>query len=113
MQEQSNNTDNFTGIGIDLGLMLAGFFGALLLALTAKNQTPGRAITSIFAGALCANYLTPIALHFMPESIQNNGKYGAAFIMGFIGLKTLELVYDFVSKKLKTKNGKINIDISM
>jgi Na+/proline symporter len=113
MQEQSNNTDNFTTIGIDLGLMLAGFFGALLLALTAKNQTPGRAITSIFAGALCANYLTPIALHFMPESIQNNGKYGAAFIMGFIGLKTLELVYDFVSKKLKTKNGKINIDISM
>jgi Na+/proline symporter len=93
--------------------MLAGFFGALILALTAKNQTPGRAITSIFAGALCANYLTPIALHFMPESIQNNGKYGAAFIMGFIGLKTLELVYDFVSKKLKTKNGKINIDISM
>jgi Na+/proline symporter len=113
MQGQSNNTDSFTGIGIDLGLMLAGFFGALILALTAKNQTPGRAITSIFAGALCANYLTPIALHFMPESIQNNGKYGAAFIMGFIGLKTLELVYDFVSKKLKTKNGKINIDISM
>jgi Na+/proline symporter len=113
MQGQSNNTDNFLGIGIDLGLMMAGFFGALILALTAKNQTPGRAITSIFAGALCANYLTPIALHFMPESIQNNGKYGAAFIMGFIGLKTLELVYDFVSKKLKTKNGKINIDISM
>jgi purine-cytosine permease-like protein len=113
MQEQNNNTDNFLGIGIDLGLMLAGFFGALILALTAKNQTPGRAITSIFAGALCANYMTPIALHFMPESIQINGKYGAAFIMGFIGLKTLELVYDFVSKKLKTKNGKINIDISM
>jgi Na+/proline symporter len=113
MQEQNNNTDNFLGIGIDLGLMLAGFFGALILALTAKNQTPGRAISSILAGALCANYLTPIALHFMPESIQVNGKYGAAFIMGFIGLKTLELVYDFVSKKLKTKNGKINIDISM
>jgi Na+/proline symporter len=113
MQEQNNNTDNFLGIGIDLGLMLAGFFGALILALTAKNQTPGRAIISIFAGALCANYMTPIALHFMPESIQINGKYGAAFIMGFIGLKTLELVYDFVSKKLKTKNGKINIDISM
>ena len=113
MQGQSNNTDNFTGIGIDLGLMLAGFFGALILALTAKNQTPGRAITSILAGALCANYLTPIALHFMPESIQLNGKYGAAFIMGFNGLKSLELIYDFVSKKLKAKNGKINIDISM
>jgi hypothetical protein len=113
MQEQSNNTDNFTAIGIDLGLVLAGFFGALLLALTAKNQTPGRAITSILSGALCANYMTPIALHFMPESIQNNGKYGAAFIMGFIGLKSLELIYDFISKKLKTKNGKINIDISM
>jgi hypothetical protein len=111
--QQQNNDDNLTMIGIDLGLMLAGFFGALLLALTSKNQTFGRAVTSIFAGALCANYLTPIALHFMPEAIQNNGKYGTAFIMGFIGLKSLELIYDFVSKKLKTKKGKINIDISM
>ena len=49
----------------------------------------------------------------MPDYIQNNGKYGAAFIMGFIGLKSLELIYDFISKKLKAKNGKINIDINM
>lgn len=109
MQDQSNNS-NF---GIDFGLILAGFFGALILALSTKNQTPGKAITSILAGAICANYLTPIALNFMPEAIQNNGRYGTAFIMGFIGLKSLELIYDFVSKKIKAKKGKINIDINM
>lgn len=109
MNQNSNNSD----FGIDFGLVTAGFFGALILALTTKNQTPGKAVTSILAGALCANYLTPVVLEFMPVGIQNNGKYGAAFIMGFIGLKTLELIYDFVSKKIKAKNGKINIDIGV
>ena len=109
MQQDSNNTD----YGIDLGLLLAGFFGALILALSTKNQTPGKAITSILAGAICANYLTPIALNMMPDYIQQNGKYGTAFVMGFIGLKVLELFYEFVSKKIKSKNGKINIDITM
>jgi Na+/proline symporter len=109
MQEQSDGSN----YGIDFGLILAGFFGALILALTTKNQTPGKAITSILAGAISANYLTPIALNFMPEAIQNNGRYGTAFIMGFIGLKSLELIYDFVSKKFKSKKGKINIDINM
>lgn len=109
MQQNSNNTD----YGIDFGLLMAGFFGALILALTTKNQTPGKAIASILAGAICANYLTPVTLNFMPDYIQNNGKYGAAFVMGFIGLKVLELIYDFVSKKIKSKKGQINIDINM
>lgn len=109
MQQNSNNTD----YGIDFGLLMAGFFGALILALTTKNQTPGKAITSILAGAICANYLTPVTLNFMPDYIQSNGKYGAAFVMGFIGLKVLELIYDFVSKKIKSKKGQINIDINM
>lgn len=109
MQQQSNESD----YGIDGGLLLAGFFGALILAMTTKNQTPGKAITSIFAGAICANYLTPVGLNFMPEYIQNNARYGTAFIMGFIGLKTLELIYDFVSNKIKSKKGKINIDINI
>lgn len=109
MQQSSNETN----YGIDFGLLMAGFFGALILALGTKNQTPGKAITSILAGAICANYLTPVALNFMPAYIQNNGRYGAAFVMGFIGLKVLELIYDFVSKKIKSKNGKLNIDINM
>ena len=109
MEQNSQQSD----YGLDLGLILAGFFGALLLALTTKNQTPGKAITSIFAGAVCANYLTPIVLNFMPDYIQDNGKYGTAFVMGFIGLKSLELIYDFVSNKIKAKKGKINIDINV
>jgi Na+/proline symporter len=109
MQQGSNNTD----YGIDLGLLLAGFFGALILALSTKNQTPGKAITSILAGAICANYLTPIALNMMPDYIQHNGKYGTAFVMGFIGLKVLELLYEFVSKKIKSRKGNLNIDINM
>lgn len=109
MQNSANNNE----YGIDLGLVIAGFFGALLLALSTKNQTPGKAISTIFAGALCANYLTPIFLNFMPEYIQDNGKYGTAFIMGFIGLKSLEMIYEYMGNRIKTKKSKINIDINM
>jgi hypothetical protein len=109
MQDQTSNSY----FGIDLGLISAGFFGALILALRTKNQTPGKAASAIFAGALCANYLTPILLNFMPKYIQDNGKYGAAFILGFVGLKTLELIYDFIVEKIKTKKGKVTIDINM
>lgn len=108
--DQNTSDSNY---GIDFGLLMAGFFGALILALTTKNQTPGKAIASIIAGAICANYLTPVALNFMPDYIQDNGKYGTAFIMGFIGLKTLEVIYDLVAKKINAKNGKINIDINI
>lgn len=109
MQQNSQQSE----YGLDLGLILAGFFGALILALSTKNQTPGKAITSIFAGTICANYLTPIALNFVPNYIQENGKYATAFVMGFIGLKALELIYELVSDKIKKKKSKINIDISV
>lgn len=109
MQQNSNHHD----YGIDLGLLMAGFFGALILALSTKNQTPGKAISSIFAGAICANYLTPVALNFMPEVVQTNAKYGTAFVMGFIGLKVLEIIYDIISNKLKTRKGKFDININM
>lgn len=112
---QENNLNSFESsllkYGIDLGLIVAGFFGALLLAMRSKNQTIGRAICTIIAGAIAANYLTPIVLNFAPEYIRENGKYGTAFLMGFIGLKSLEIVYDAVANRVKNKKGRLDIDI--
>lgn len=78
--------------GIHIGFIVSGFFGALLLVSRDSAQRLSTTIASILAGTACANYLTPVVMSILPQSVQNNGKYAAAFIMGFLGLKGLELV---------------------
>jgi hypothetical protein len=52
----------------------------------------------IAAGTACANYLTPVVLNFAPNSIKTEGKFAVAFMMGFMGLKGLELFVDVLSE---------------
>jgi len=93
--------------GIHIGFIVSGFFGALLLVSRDSAQKLSTTIASILAGTACANYLTPVVMSILPESVQMNGKYAVAFIMGFLGLKGLELV---LNKLFKVK---VNVDIEM
>ena len=85
--------------GIDIGFLISGFFGALLLVSKNSAQKISTTIASILAGTACTNYLTPVVMSFLPEAVKNGGKYAVAFVMGFMGLKGLELVLE----KLFTK----------
>ena len=102
------NNDDFHGqllrYGIDIGFLLSGFFGALLLSIKKKKQKLTKVISSILAGTLCANYMTPLILNFAPLSVQEKGKYAVAFMMGYIGLKGLEFIIDFVVDYVNSKN---------
>ena len=90
--------------GIHIGFIVSGFFGALLLVSRDSAQKLSTTIASILAGTACANYLTPVVMSILPQSVQVNGKYAVAFIMGFLGLKGLELV---LNKLFKVK---VNVD---
>lgn len=93
--------------GGDIGFICSGFFGAVLLSIGTKKKSLTTTISTIFAGTACANYLTPLVLHFMPASIQDKGKYAVAFMMGYIGLKGLAALIDIGAayiKKLKLPN---------
>lgn len=93
--------------GIHIGFIVSGFFGALLLVSRDSAQKLSTTIASILAGTACANYLTPVVMSILPESVQSNGKYAVAFIMGFLGLKGLELV---LNKLFKVK---VNVDVEL
>lgn len=80
--------------GIDIGFLVSGFFGALLLVSKNSAQKLSTTIASILAGTACANYLTPVVMKFLPDTVQQGGKYAVAFMMGFMGLKGLEMVID-------------------
>ena len=92
--------------GIDIGFLISGFFGALLLVSKNSAQKISTTIASILAGTACANYLTPVVMSFLPEGVKNGGKYAVAFVMGFMGLKGLELVIDklFTKKVVSPKS---------
>ena len=90
--------------GLDVGFLVSGFFGALLLSINKKKQKLSKTIMCIAAGTLCANFLTPLVLNFAPESLQEKGKYAVAFMMGYIGLNGLEQLIEFIISYAKSKN---------
>jgi hypothetical protein len=106
MQHNSNDMNAMEAFliryGIDIGFLVSGFFGALLLASKNSAQKLSTTIASILTGTACANYLTPVVISVLPQGVQINGKYAVAFVMGFMGLKGLELVLEkWFNKNIK------------
>jgi hypothetical protein len=65
-----------------------------MMVSKSATQRIGPTVASLLAGTACANYLTPVIMHFLPEKVQGQGKYAVAFMMGFMGLKGLELAIE-------------------
>lgn len=87
--------DKLKEFGIDIGLLVSGLFGAILLTSkdTAMNLT--RTITSLVGGAASANYITPIVVN-LAKLDNTHYHYGIAFLLGFLGLRGIE----YFSKKI-------------
>jgi hypothetical protein len=105
IDKNSSSVENqLISYGIEIGFLISGFFGALMMVSKSATQRIGPTIASLLAGTACANYLTPVIMHFLPEKVQGQGKYAVAFMMGFMGLKGLELVIEKYMKAGKPKD---------
>jgi hypothetical protein len=90
--------DTLRELGINIGLLVAGFAGSLLTVKRDGHKDWFTTVTSLLAGTLSANYLTPLVVDAF--KMQNsNTQYAAAFIMGFLGLHGVEYVIDRFRKK--------------
>lgn len=86
---------NLKQYGIDVGLLISGLFGAILLTSKGSAMNLTRTISSLVGGAASANYITPIVINVA----KLNGEhfhYGIAFLLGYLGLRSVE----FFSNKL-------------
>lgn len=91
-------------IGINIGISVAGLFGSLLLIGKSATTNLRATFFSIVSGVASANYITPVVVDI--ADIDPDYDMSIAFILGFLGLKGVELV---TSKFLnKTGNGSIN-----
>jgi hypothetical protein len=78
--------------GLDLSLIIAGLFGALMMMSKTASFNIGRTLFATIGGAASANYLTPLILQITKlghDSIYSNA---IAFLLGFTGLRSIELI---------------------
>jgi hypothetical protein len=77
--------------GIDIGLLISGLFGAILLTSKSGALNLTRTISSLIAGAASANYITPVIIT-ITKLDDKHFHYSIAFLLGFLGLKGVEYV---------------------
>ena len=86
------NLSDLRSEGIDVGLGVAGLFGALLMMSSTACLRPGKTILATVGGAASANYVTPLILHITKLGDDPTYSYAIAFLLGFAGLRAIETV---------------------
>jgi len=104
MQESNDIGSSLLKHGIDLGIVLAGFAGAVILSIRSRKKSIAKSIACVIAGTLCATYMTPLVLNIAPTYVKDNGKYAVAFMMGYTGLKVLEFLSETFMEYIAEKN---------
>lgn len=79
-------------LGINVGISIAGLFGSLLMIGKRSAQNLRTTIFSMISGVACANYLTPLILNL--TSVDEKYQFSMAFVLGFLGLKSVEVIID-------------------
>lgn len=83
-------TEFIKELGINVGISIAGLFGSLLMIGKKSAQNLRTTIFSMISGVACANYLTPVILSL--TSLDIKYQFSVAFVLGFLGLKSVEIV---------------------
>lgn len=85
----NNEPVNLKAYGIDVGLLISGLFGAILLTSKGSAMNLARTVSCLIGGAASANYITPIVVG-VTKLEESHFHYGIAFLLGFLGLKGVE-----------------------
>lgn len=94
-------------IGIDIAILIAGLSGGLVSLRKDEKLSTKQKILTVLSGGLIATYLTPIFLRLAEKLIGTDTKieYGLAFVIGYMGLKAIELL---ITKLFKQKDNESN-----
>jgi hypothetical protein len=90
----------FKDIGIDLAYGIAGIFGGIAFVSKPNQMSIAQKFLTVVTGVGTATYITPLALMIL--HLPTEYGYAVAFLIGFSGLKTIELLIN----KFETKRAK-------
>lgn len=87
--------------GISTEIFIAGMSGAVVFLTSSKQMTNTQRFLTTLSGGLSANYLTPIVanwFHLDPSVL-----YGIAFLLGYSGMKSVEMILRLFQSRLQGK----------
>ena len=87
-------------LGIKYVLFISGIAGGVVSLDKRKQLNWFEKFTAVLSGGFAANYLTPLITSWL--SFTDDVRYGIGFIIGYGGLKLVELVYLRFEKKIKS-----------
>ncbi len=95
---------------LDAQQALAGLIGATIMVLKdPKKRTRAEQVASIVAGTGSAVYLTePVISMFWKSMVEPKYLLGFSFLFGVMGLRIIELICEFVEKRLKKEVDNVN-----
>ena len=101
--------DPFSEYGLKTSVLLAGFAGGILRALSRKKSSMKETIASPICGALAAGYLTGPIVHYLravnfplpPDDGTNVGLHAAAFVVGVCGMWISDALFEIISTRLR------------
>ena len=86
-------------MGIQIGFLISGLFGAILMATKNAKTDAKSVMLSIVGGMSAANFLTPVLVDTL-NIVNVKHQNGVAFIAGFLGLKLVELIIEKFLEKV-------------
>jgi hypothetical protein len=86
-------------MGIQIGFLISGLFGAILMATKNAKTDTKSVMLSIVGGMSAANFLTPVLVDTL-NIVNVKHQNGVAFIAGFLGLKLVELISEKFLEKV-------------
>lgn len=95
-------TDLGTAIGINLGIVVAGFSGGVVSTLFATNLTRAQAVGSILASILTSAYATPAVVQYFNVSAAPY-QFGTAFLIGLFTMSLIPAVKMVGNRYVKDK----------
>lgn len=103
----SAENENFKGMGINLGYLLAGMAGALVFLSPAASSSFKKTLFAVACGGLVATYLTPLFVSVFHLEIYHL-EYCVAFLIGVGGKRSVIFLLDKIANKWHIKIEKEN-----
>ncbi|RZK79345.1 MAG: hypothetical protein EOO85_03925 [Pedobacter sp.] len=94
----SSIVNTFKEYGIDLIVFTAGIAGGIAVLTKSTKLNRFQKFTTVLSGGFTANYLTPVAAHWL--TLSDKAIYGVAFLLGYGGLKSVEALYLLMHARL-------------
>ena len=83
--------------GFDIAVFFAGLAGGIAFLTKSPKLSKIQKFTSVLSGGFAANYLTPLVGNWL--NLNMDTLYGISFLIGYGGLKFVETLYIYLSRK--------------